>query len=89
MDLCKMDIEAQMETVLQLQDIWYQVHSPCQFTGHITCQNASNTRLFLKPRASHFYVSPSCCLQLWDHLIISNLSNYEWELDHITFSKNM
>jgi hypothetical protein len=48
----------------------------------------------LKPGPNRFYISPSCRLQLADHLIISDVSlkldnvikHYEWELDKITFT---
>ncbi len=48
----------------------------------------------MKPGPNRFYISPSCRLQLADHLIISDISlkldnvikHYEWELDKITFS---
>jgi hypothetical protein len=48
----------------------------------------------LKPGPNRFYVSPSCYLQLADHLVISDISlkldnvikHYEWELDKITFT---
>ncbi len=80
--------------MLPLRDNWYLVHSPRQFTGHITCRNLSNSEVFLKPGANRFYISPSCQLQLADHLIISDVSlkldnvikHYEWELDKITFT---
>jgi hypothetical protein len=94
MVLCKMEITTQKETVLPLRDNWYLVHAPCQFTGHITCRNLSNSEVFLKPGPNCFYISPSCRLQLADHLIISYISlkldniikHYEWELDKITSS---
>jgi hypothetical protein len=46
----------------------------------------------LKPGRNRFYVSASCCLQLADHLVISDVSlkldnvikHYKWELDKIT-----
>jgi len=48
----------------------------------------------LKPGPNRFYVSPSCHLQLADHLVISDISlkldnvikHYKWELDKITFT---
>ncbi len=48
----------------------------------------------MKPGPNCFYVSPSCRLQLSDHLVISDVSlkldnvikHYEWELDKITFT---
>jgi hypothetical protein len=94
MALCEMEITTQKETVLPLGDNWYLVHLPRQFTGHVTCRNLSNSKVFLKPGPNHFYVSPSCRLQLADHLIISDVSlkldniikHYEWELDKITFT---
>ncbi len=94
MALCEMEITTQKETVLPLRDNWYLVHSPRQFTGHITCRNLSNSEVFLKPGPNRFYISPSCRLQLADHLIISDVSlkldnvikHYEWELDKITFT---
>jgi len=84
----------QKETILPLRDNWYLVHSPHQFTGHITCCNLSNSKVFLKPGRNRFYISPSCRLQLADHLVISDVSlkldnvikHYEWELDKITFT---
>jgi hypothetical protein len=89
-----MEINTQKETVLPLRDNWYLVHSPRQFTGHITCRNLSNSEVFLKPGPNHFYVSPSCQLQLSDHLVISDVSlkldnvikHNELELDKITFT---
>jgi hypothetical protein len=94
MALCEMEITTQKETVLPLRDNWYLVHSPRHFTGHITCRNLSNSEVFLKPGPNRFYISPSCRLQLADHLIISDVSlkldnvikHYEWELDKITFT---
>jgi len=94
MALCEMEITTQKETVLPLKDNWYLVHSPRQFTGHITCHNLSNSKVFLKPGLNRFYISPSCQLQLSDHLVISDVSfkldnvikHYEWELDKITFT---
>jgi hypothetical protein len=48
----------------------------------------------LKPGPNLFYVSPSCHLQLADHLVISDVSlkldnvikHYEWKLDKITIT---
>ena len=48
----------------------------------------------MKPGPNRFYISPSCRLQLADHLVISDVSlkldnvikHYEWELDKITFT---
>jgi hypothetical protein len=96
MALCKMEITTQKETVLPLRDNWYLVHSPQQFTSHITCRNLSNSEVFLKPGPNCFYVSPSCQLQLANQLIISYISlkldnvikHYEWELYKITFSED-
>ena len=87
MALCEMEIITQKETVLPLRDNWYLVHLPHQFISHITCRNLSNSEVFLKPGLNHFYVSPSCRLQLANHLIISDKSlkldnvikHYEWE----------
>ncbi len=94
MALCEMEITTQKEMVLPLRDNWYLVHSPWQFTGRITCHNLSNSEILLEPGPSHFYVSPSCRLQLADHLVISDVSlkldniikHYKWELDKITFT---
>lgn len=60
MALCDMEIITQKETVLELQDNWYLVHCPKAFTGHVICWNSSNSEVFLKPGANHFYISPSC-----------------------------
>ncbi len=86
-----MEIVAQKVTILQLQDNWYLVYCPKAYTGHITCRNLSNSEVFLKPGSNHFYVSPSCQLQLSKHLIILNVSlkldttikHYKWETDKI------
>jgi hypothetical protein len=96
MALCHMGIVAQAETILQLQDNWYLVHTLRQFTVPFTCRNASDLEIFLMPDANHFSVSLSCQLQLRDHLIISDLSlkldtsikPYEWELEKITLYKD-
>ncbi len=92
---CKMDIMLQSETVLQLQDNWYLVHSPHQFTSYVSCLNASNIKVFIRPSANCIYVSPSCQLQLQEHVLISNfavrldavIKHYKWDLDHIAFSE--
>jgi hypothetical protein len=60
MALWEMETTTQKETVLPLRDNWYLVHSPRQFTSHITCRNLSNSKVFLKTGPNHFYVSPSC-----------------------------
>ncbi len=94
--LSDMEIIAQKETVLQLQDNWYLVHCPTAYTGHITCSNLYNSVVFLKPGANCFYISPSCRLQLSDHMIISDISLkldntiklYEWEMDKIAFAED-
>jgi hypothetical protein len=79
------------ETVLQLQDNWYLVHSPRTFTSYIICLNNSNSEAFVKARANHIFVSPS----YWkEHILISDFSvwldasikHYKWELDEIAFS---
>jgi hypothetical protein len=97
MALCDMEIVTQKETLLQLQqDNWYLVHRPKASTGHITSRNLSNYEVVLIPGASSFYVSPSCHLQLSDHLIISDISlkldnsikHYEWEMDKISFTED-
>jgi hypothetical protein len=71
MVLCDMEITTQKETILQLQDNWYLAHSPKPYTSHITCRNLSNSDMFLTPGPDRFYFSPSCHLQLHEHLIIS------------------
>ncbi len=94
MALCNMEITTQKEMVVPLQDSWYLVHSPQQFTGHITCRSLSNSEIFLKLGPNWFYISPSCRLQLLDHLILSDISlkldtaikHYKGELDKITFT---
>jgi hypothetical protein len=47
-NLCEMQIVEQVETVLQLQDNWYQVYSPVAFTSYIICLNNSNSEVFMK-----------------------------------------
>ncbi len=68
-----------------------QIHK----VGRSSCRNFSNSEVFLKPGPNRFYISPSCRLQLADHLIISDVSlkldnvikHYEWELDKIAFTE--
>jgi hypothetical protein len=89
-----MEIVPQAETVLQLQDNWYLVHSPHSFTSYITCLNASSSEIFIKHGGNRNFVSPSCQLQLQDHVLISAFSVHldavfkhnAWELDRIAFS---
>ncbi len=94
MTSCKMDILPQAMTVLQLQDNWYLVHSPHQFISYVSCLNTSNSGVFIRPHVNCIFVSPSCCLQLLEHVLISDfaicldavINHYKWDLDHIAFS---
>ncbi len=94
MTLCEMDIVPEVETVLQLQDNWYLVHLPRSLTSYVSCLNSSTSEIFIKSGASRIYVSPSCRLQLRQHILISHftlhldgvIKHYEWELDRVAFS---
>ncbi len=46
--LCEMAILPIGETVLQLQDNWYLVHSPISLTSHIDCLNYSASEVFVR-----------------------------------------
>ncbi len=92
--LCEMNIVPVAETVLQLQDNWYLVHSPQPMTSHIDCLNSSVSEIFICSGANRVHVSPSCHLHLTSHVLISNfavqldtiIEHYEWELGRISFS---
>jgi hypothetical protein len=92
--LCEMNIVPIAETVLQLQDNWYLVHSPQPLTSRIDCLNNSASEIFIRRGANRIHVSPSCRLHLTSHVLISNfavqldtiIKHYEWELGRISFS---
>jgi hypothetical protein len=92
--LCEMNIVPIAETVLQLQDNWYLVHSPQPLTSRIDCLNNSASEIFIRHGANRIHVSPSCRLHLASHVLISNfavqldtiIKHYEWELGRISFS---
>jgi hypothetical protein len=92
--LCDMNIVPVAETVLQLQDNWYLFHSPKPLTSRIDCLNNSASEIFIRLGANRIFVSPSCCLHLTSHVLISNfavqldtiIKHYEWELGRISFS---
>jgi hypothetical protein len=89
-----MEIVPQVETVLQLQDNWYMVYSPRPFTNYLACLNATNSEVFIRMCTNRIFVSPSCWLQLQEHVLISDFSicldavikHNQWELDQIAFS---
>jgi hypothetical protein len=89
-----MNIVPVTETVLQLQDNWYLVHSPQPLTSRIDCLNSTASEIFVRSGANQIHVSPSCRLHLTLHVLISNfavqldtiIKHYEWELDRISFS---
>jgi hypothetical protein len=93
--MCEMNIIPIAETVLQLQDNWYLVHSPIALTSRIDCLNSSASEVFIRRGANRIHVSPSCRLHLTSHVLISNfavtldtvIKHYEWELDRISFSE--
>jgi hypothetical protein len=93
--LCEMAIIPIGETVLQLQDNWYLVHSPISLTSHIDCLNSSASEVFVRRGINRIHVSPSCRLHLSSHVLISNfavtldtvIKHYEWELERISFSE--
>jgi len=93
--LCEMAILPIGETVLQLQDNWYLVHSPISLTSHIDCLNSSASEVFVRRGINRIHVSPSCRLHLTSHVLIANfavtldtvIKHYEWELDRISFSE--
>jgi len=92
--LCNMNIVPVAETVLQLQDNWYLIHSPQPLTSRIDCLNNTASEIFIRVGANRIFVSPSCRLHLSSHVLISNfavqldiiIKHYEWELDRISFS---
>ena len=92
--LCNLNIIPVAETVLQLQDNWYLVHSPQPLTSRIDCLNNTASEIFIRVGANRIFVSPSCRLHLSSHVLISNfavqldtiIKHYEWELDRISFS---
>ncbi len=58
--MCEMNIVPIAETVLQLQDNWYLVHSPTALTSRIDCLNSSASEIFIRRGANRIHVSPSC-----------------------------
>jgi hypothetical protein len=94
MTLFEMDIVPEVEMVLQLQDNWYLVHLPRPLTSYVSCLNSSTSEVFIKGGASRIYISPSCRLQLRNHVVILDftlhldgvIKHYECELDRLAFS---
>ncbi len=86
--LCELDIIPVAETVLQLNDNWYIVHSPVPLTSRIDCLKLLVSEVFIKRGANLIHVSPSCRLHLTSHVLISNfavqldtvIKHYEWDL---------
>jgi len=72
--LCEMDIIPEAETVLQLNDNWYIVHSPIPLTSRIDCLNSSVSEICVKRGANRIHVLPSCRLHLTSHVLISNFA---------------
>jgi hypothetical protein len=72
--LCEMNIVPVAETVLQIQDNWYLVHSPQPLTSRIDCLNNSASEIFIRLGANCIFVSPSCRLHLTSHVLISNFA---------------
>jgi hypothetical protein len=80
--------------LLQLQDNWYLVYSPQSFTTYVTCLNASSSEILIQHGANWIFVSPSCQLQLREHVLISGFSipldavikHYQLELDQVAIS---
>jgi hypothetical protein len=67
--MCEMNIVPIAETVLQLQDNWYLVHSPIALTSRINCLNSSASEIFVRRGANRIhvshpvnYISPRTCL---------------------------
>jgi hypothetical protein len=95
MTLCEMEVMLQAETILQLHDYWYLVHSPKPLTSYTTYLNDSSSETFIKLGANWIYISLTCRLQLHEHVLISDFSvcldavikHYEWELEQIAFSR--
>jgi hypothetical protein len=92
--LCEMNVVPVAETVLQLQDNWYLVHSLQPMTSRIDCLNSSVSEIFIRSGTNRVHNSPSCRLHLTSHVLISNfvvrldtvIKHYEWELGQISFS---
>jgi hypothetical protein len=85
--LCEMNIIPEAETILQLHDNWYIVHSPHLLASQIDCLNSSVSEIFIKRGANHVHVSTSCRLHLNWHVLISTfavqldtvIKHYEWD----------
>ncbi len=60
MTLCEMNIIPEAQTVLQLHDNWYIVHSPHPLTSQLDCLNSSVSEIFIKHEANRVHVSLSC-----------------------------
>jgi hypothetical protein len=94
MSLCEMEIIPEAETVLQLHDNWYLVHSPQPVTCQINCLNLSVSEIFIRCGANQIHVFPSCRLHSGSHVLISNfavqldtiIKHYKWELERVSYS---
>ncbi len=93
MTLCELDIIPEAETVLQLNDNWYIVHS-LPLTSHIDCLNLSVSKVFISQGANCIHMSSSCRLHLTSNVLISNFAvqldtvnkHCKWDLGRISFS---
>ena len=70
--LCRMDVVAPSERVLQLGNNRYLVYATHSFTAHISCRNFTANEHHFKAGVNRIRVSPSCSLSLQDHVIYAD-----------------
>ena len=71
-ELCRMDVVAPSERVLQLGNNRYLVYALQSFTAHITCRNFTANEHHFKAGINRVQVSPSCSISLQDHVIYAD-----------------
>jgi hypothetical protein len=76
--LCEMDIIPEAETVLQLNDNWYIVHSPVPLTSRIDCLNSSVSEIFVKRGANpiHVFLSSTSYIACPDFQLCRTTGHY-------------
>lgn len=70
--LCRMDVVAPSERVLQLGNNRYLVYATASFTAYITCRNFTANEHHFRAGINRVHVSPSCSISLQDHVILAD-----------------
>ena len=72
MQLCDVDVVPPSERVLQMSHNRYLVYSTKSKTATVMCRNHSSSEYHLKVGVNQLHVSPSCYVELQDHVIFAD-----------------